>query len=58
MSAEIEHRLNEIGCKAMFIGAVGGDSLTLPGEAPISLADLRKAHENWLPAYMGADAAE
>jgi hypothetical protein len=26
--------------------------LTLPGEAPIVLADLAAATESWLPAYM------
>jgi phosphoribosylformylglycinamidine synthase len=35
-------------------GVTGGDSLTLPGEAPILLADLVKAHEAWFPAYMAA----
>jgi phosphoribosylformylglycinamidine synthase len=41
------------GVPAQRIGATGGDGLTLPGGAPISLAMLRAAHENWLPAYMG-----
>ncbi|MFO1188710.1 MAG: phosphoribosylformylglycinamidine synthase subunit PurL [Alphaproteobacteria bacterium] len=34
------------------IGRTGGDSLTLPGERPISVAELRAAHETWFPAYM------
>jgi phosphoribosylformylglycinamidine synthase subunit PurL len=37
---------------AMFIGVTSGGSLTLPGEAPISVEDLRAAHENWLPDFM------
>jgi phosphoribosylformylglycinamidine synthase II len=37
------------------IGVTGGDSLNLPGEAPILLSDLRRAHESPLPAYMGGD---
>jgi phosphoribosylformylglycinamidine synthase II len=37
------------------IGVTGGDSLILPGEAPILLSDLRKAHERPLPDYMAGD---
>ena len=36
------------------IGVTGGTSLKLPGEAPIEIADLKKVHESWLPAYMSA----
>jgi phosphoribosylformylglycinamidine synthase len=35
-------------------GKTGGDSLTVDSGKPISLADLRDAHEGWLPRYMGA----
>ncbi|WP_284177376.1 phosphoribosylformylglycinamidine synthase subunit PurL [Rhabdaerophilum sp. SD176] len=52
-AAQIEHYLNAAGVPAQFIGIVGGDSLNLPGTDPISVAELRKAHESWLPAYMG-----
>ena len=42
---------------ALCIGTTGGDTLTLPGEKPISIADLTLAHESWLPAFMaGPDA--
>jgi phosphoribosylformylglycinamidine synthase len=41
------------GVPAARIGASGGDTLKLPGSAPISLTRLRAAHEAWLPAYMG-----
>jgi len=27
--------------------------LSLPGEAELPLAELRTAHEGWLPTYMG-----
>ncbi|WP_424360562.1 AIR synthase-related protein [Methylocystis parvus] len=37
------------------LGVTGGDSLILPGEAPILLTELRKAHETPLPAYMAGD---
>lgn len=57
-AAEIEFRLNGIQVPTTFIGVVGGNALTLPGEAPISLDEMRRAHEGWLPAFMGAEAAE
>ncbi len=40
---------------ALALGAVGGDALQLPGEAPILLSELRSAHEPPLPAYMAGD---
>ncbi|GGH32273.1 phosphoribosylformylglycinamidine synthase subunit PurL [Alsobacter metallidurans] len=40
------------GVPAMRLGVTGGDTLNLPGEAPISVEALRSAHENWLPNYM------
>ena len=42
------------GC-ALTIGIAGGDALTLPGEAPILLSELREAHESPLPAYMAGN---
>ncbi len=41
------------GVPAVRIGVTGGLALTLPGGAPISLDELRAAHEGWLPRYMG-----
>jgi phosphoribosylformylglycinamidine synthase len=40
------------GVPAAVIGETGGEALKLPGGAPISLGELRNAHEGWLPAYM------
>ncbi|MCA3612494.1 MAG: phosphoribosylformylglycinamidine synthase subunit PurL [Methylobacterium sp.] len=57
-AAELEFQLNSLQVVTTFVGMVGGETLTLPGEAPISLKELRDAHEGWLPAYMGAEAAE
>ena len=37
------------------LGVTGGDALTLPGEAPISLQELTALHEGWLPAYMAGE---
>jgi phosphoribosylformylglycinamidine (FGAM) synthase-like enzyme len=34
------------------IGATGGETLKLGAAAPVSLAALRAAYENWLPDYM------
>ena len=34
------------------LGSTGGDALTLAGERPILVAQLRESFEGWLPAYM------
>jgi len=34
------------------VGSVGGDAISLVGEAPIPLAALKSAHEDWLPRFM------
>ncbi len=39
---------------ASVIGKTGGNALTIKGERPISLGELRDAHEGWLPRYMAA----
>lgn len=57
-AAEIEHHLNGLELPTVFAGVVGGKALILPGEAPISLDELRTAHEGWFPAFMGVEAAE
>ena len=41
------------GVPARIIGIVTAEPrLTLPGEVPISLADMRRANEAWLPRFM------
>jgi phosphoribosylformylglycinamidine synthase len=40
------------GVPAAVIGRTGGETLVLPGGRPISLDELRGAHEDWLPTYM------
>ncbi len=43
------------GVSATIVGRTTPDAaLTLPGGNPISLSELRRAHEAWLPAYMAA----
>ncbi|MFO0998138.1 MAG: AIR synthase-related protein, partial [Alphaproteobacteria bacterium] len=40
------------GVPVAAIGTTGGAALTVAGEEPISLGELRRIHENWLPGYM------
>jgi phosphoribosylformylglycinamidine synthase len=40
------------GVDAALLGRTGGAELTVSGAGPISVADLRRAHEGWLPAFM------
>ncbi len=49
----IAHRARMLALPARIVGRVGGDTLRLPGEYDLALADLRAAHEGWLPALMG-----
>jgi phosphoribosylformylglycinamidine synthase len=54
----IMDRLARDGVPVLCIGDTGGDALTLPGERPISIAELTRVHESWLPDYMaGKDSA-
>jgi phosphoribosylformylglycinamidine synthase len=48
-------RLKKAGVAARAIGVTSGDALTLPGEAAIPVAALKRAHESWLPTYMGGE---
>ena len=34
------------------IGTTGGDTLDLPGEKPVAIERLTRAHEDWLPTFM------
>ena len=40
------------GVPASLLGKTGRMALTVTGEAPISLNELRDAHEGWFPRYM------
>lgn len=51
---EVLERARLLALPARITGRVGGAGLTLKGEAELALADLRAAHESWLPAYMSA----
>jgi phosphoribosylformylglycinamidine synthase subunit PurL len=50
---EIMERARLLALPARVVGKVGGDLLTLKNETPLSLQDLRTAHERWFPGYMG-----
>ncbi len=52
LAEEIIERARLLALPARVVGRVGGDALTLKGEAPLPLAELRTAHEGWLPNYM------
>ncbi|WP_108660441.1 phosphoribosylformylglycinamidine synthase subunit PurL [Acuticoccus kandeliae] len=39
------------------IGTVGGENLTVAGRFSVSCADLKNAHEGWMPAYMARHTA-
>ncbi|MCJ2025065.1 phosphoribosylformylglycinamidine synthase subunit PurL [Methylobacterium sp. J-067] len=45
------------GIDAAVIGITGSDRLTLPGGETVAIADLREAHEGWLPTYMASQPA-
>ena len=53
LAEEIIERARLLALPARVVGRVGGDALTLKGEAALALDDLRTAHEGWLPAYHG-----
>jgi phosphoribosylformylglycinamidine synthase len=42
------------GVPAVLLGYSGSDSLTVDGLISLPLAEIRQAHEGWLPAYMNA----
>ena len=52
LAEDITERARLLALPVRVVGRVGGDSLNLKGEAALRLADLRAAHESWLPAYM------
>ncbi len=50
---EIIERARLLALPARVVGRIGGDGLSLKGEAALTLDELRRAHEGWLPGYMG-----
>ncbi|MGE0341227.1 MAG: phosphoribosylformylglycinamidine synthase subunit PurL [Xanthobacteraceae bacterium] len=52
---EIESAAKAAGIPALRLGVTAGEQLTLPGENPISVAELKHRHESWLPDYMAGN---
>jgi len=54
---EFDAQADAAGVPYMIVGQAGGDELSLTGRggllAAIQLDDLRRAHEAWMPAFMG-----
>ena len=50
--ATIAGEANRAGVPASVVGRTGGDALTVAGAYTISVAELRRAHEDWFPSYM------
>ena len=53
-TSELAERLGVGDVPAVHLGYSGGASLTVEGLLSLPLAELRQAHEEWLPAYMNA----
>ncbi|KUO68692.1 MAG: phosphoribosylformylglycinamidine synthase [Alphaproteobacteria bacterium BRH_c36] len=48
----IIERAKLLALPARIVGRTGGDALAKPGESDLPVAQLRAAHEGWLPRYM------
>ncbi|MFM9940179.1 MAG: phosphoribosylformylglycinamidine synthase subunit PurL [Hyphomicrobiaceae bacterium] len=53
LAEEVAERARLLSLPARIVGRVGGTGLTLKGETAMPLAELRGAHEGWLPQFMG-----
>ena len=51
LAEEVIERARLLALPARVVARVGGKALTLKGEPALGLAELRRAHEGWLPAY-------
>ena len=47
-------RARGAGIAAVFLGTTGGGKLAVTGLGEVTVRALRRAHEAWFPAYMGA----
>jgi phosphoribosylformylglycinamidine synthase len=56
-AAAVTARARDVGVSLCSLGVTAGDALTLPGERPMLVANLRARFEGWLPAYMSAAPA-
>lgn len=51
---EVIERARLLALPARIVARTSGEAIALKGEPELPLADLRRAHEAWLPAYMAA----
>jgi phosphoribosylformylglycinamidine synthase len=51
---EVLERARLLALPSRIVARTGGDAIGLKGEPPLPLADLRAAHEAWLPQFMAA----
>jgi phosphoribosylformylglycinamidine synthase len=56
-ASDILYSASSKGIGVVIAGMTGGDLLTLPGEETIPLAELKAAHEGWLPDYMAGEVS-
>ena len=49
---EVLERARLLALPARIVGKVTGDAIAIKGESFLPLAELREAHEGWLPGYM------
>jgi phosphoribosylformylglycinamidine synthase len=52
LAERIVSQAKQAGIAAALIGETGDDKLAVEDIGEIALGELRKAHENWFPAYM------
>ncbi|MBI1328742.1 MAG: phosphoribosylformylglycinamidine synthase subunit PurL [Alphaproteobacteria bacterium] len=55
LAIRIDDEAKDAGIFVAMIGKSGGDSLIIAREGEVRLSVLRKAHEEWLPAYMSGE---
>lgn len=55
-AGDVLKALDAAGVPARRIGVTGGDALKVDIDASISVSELSKAHEGWLPGFMAASA--
>jgi phosphoribosylformylglycinamidine synthase subunit PurL len=48
----VKGNAEKAGIPVLAVGRTGGDQLTLKGAGAISIAELQRLNEAWLPSYM------
>ena len=52
---EVLDRARLLALPGRIVGRSGGDAISLKGEEPLALSELKAVHEAWLPQYMAAE---